>query len=64
MYYKSLDKTISNREQNNHRLTEQLIDIQAGSKQRYGTPKIQIILARRFPGQSQMSATIYEKILH
>lgn len=43
-YYKSLDQTISNREQENRRLTERIIDIHTDSKQRYGAPKIHVIL--------------------
>jgi len=43
-YYDSLDKTISNRDQENHELTERIIEIHNESKHRYGAPKIHYIL--------------------
>src|SRR5699024_7340052 len=39
-YYQSLNKTISNREQENNELTKEIIEIHKESKQRYGAPKI------------------------
>ena len=43
-YYKSLTKTISNREQENRQLTKRIIEIYQESKQRYGAPKIHHLL--------------------
>lgn len=43
-YYKSLDKTISNRDQENHELTERIIEIHDESDKRYGAPKIHHLL--------------------
>ena len=43
-YYKSLDKTISNRDQENQRLTKRIIEIYDDSDKRYGAPKIHHIL--------------------
>src|SRR5699024_4942175 len=43
-YYDSLDKTISNRDQENHELTERIIEIHNESKNRYGAPKIHYII--------------------
>src|SRR5699024_11640422 len=45
-YYKSLDKTISNRDQKNHDLTERIIEIYNESKHRYGAPKIHRLLIK------------------
>src|SRR5690625_3060967 len=45
-YYKAMDKTISNRDQENHNLTGRILDIYNGSKGRYGTPKIHHILCK------------------
>src|SRR5690625_4364392 len=39
-YYKSLDKTISNRERENIELTKRITEIHNESKKRYGAPKI------------------------
>src|SRR5699024_2262560 len=41
-YYKSLDKTISNRYQENHELT--IVEIHDASNKRYGAPKIHHLL--------------------
>jgi len=38
-YYQSLNKTISNREQENNELTKEIIEIHKESKQRYGAPQ-------------------------
>jgi len=43
-YYKSLDKTISNRDQVNQKLTKRIIEIYDNSNKRYGAPKIHHIL--------------------
>lgn len=39
-YHTSLDQTLSNRNQENHQLTERIIEIHRESKQRFGAPKI------------------------
>ena len=39
-YYQSLHKTVSDREQENNELTEQIVKIHKKSKKRYGAPKI------------------------
>lgn len=44
-YYKSFDKTISNRDQENHKLTERIIEIHNESDKRYGVPKIHHLLS-------------------
>ena len=41
-YYKSLDKTISNRERENIKLTKKIIEIHEASYKRYGAPKTTI----------------------
>jgi len=38
--YKAMDKTISNRDQESHDLTERILEIYNESKGRYGAPKI------------------------
>jgi len=43
-YYKSLDKTISNREKENRKLTKKIIEIHEESNKRYGAPKIHQVL--------------------
>lgn len=43
-YYKSLDKTISNRDQENQRLTKRIIELHNDSDKRYGAPKIDCLL--------------------
>ncbi|HSH25554.1 MAG TPA: IS3 family transposase [Massilibacterium sp.] len=43
-YYKSLNKTISNRDRENKELTERIIQIHNGSNKRYGAPKIHHLL--------------------
>lgn len=43
-YYKSLDKTISKRDQENVQITKRIIEIHNDSKQRYGAPKIHVKL--------------------
>lgn len=45
-YYQSLNKTISNRERENNELTERIIDIHNGSRQRYCAPKIHHLLVQ------------------
>nr|WP_281269904.1 IS3 family transposase [Gracilibacillus dipsosauri] len=45
-YYKSLTKSISNREQENRQLTERIIEIHQESKLRYGAPKIHHLLVK------------------
>ena len=41
-----MDKTISNRDQKNHDLTERILEIYNESKGRYGPPKIHDILCK------------------
>ena len=43
-YYKSLTKSISNRDQENQQVTKRIVDIYNQSKKRYGAPKIHHIL--------------------
>jgi len=43
-YYKSLTKSISNRDQENQQVTKRIVDIYNQSKKRYGAPKIHYIL--------------------
>lgn len=43
-YYKSLNKTISNRDRENQELTERIIEIHNDSNKRYGAPKIHYLL--------------------
>jgi len=43
-YYKSLNKTISNRDRENKELTERIIQIHNDSNKRYGAPKIHHLL--------------------
>src|SRR5690606_36789265 len=45
-YYKSLDKTISNRERESNELTKRIIEIRSESKKRYGAPKIHQLLVK------------------
>lgn len=45
-YYKSLTNTISNREQENRQLTKRIIEIHNESDQRYGAPKIHLLLEK------------------
>jgi putative transposase len=45
-YYKSLNKTISNRERENNELTKRIIEIHSESKKRYGAPKIHQLLVK------------------
>ncbi|WP_363550554.1 IS3 family transposase [Caldifermentibacillus hisashii] len=44
-YYKSFDKTISNRDQENHKLTERIIEIHNESDKRYDASKIHHLLS-------------------
>src|SRR5699024_12515015 len=39
-YYQSLDKTISNRDQENQKLTKRILELYHDSGKRYGAPKI------------------------
>src|SRR5690625_342275 len=43
-YYQSLNKTISNRERENNKLTKRIIEIHNDSDKRYGAPKIHHLL--------------------
>lgn len=43
-YYQSLTKTISNRERENNKLMERIIEIHNDSDKRYGAPKIHHLL--------------------
>src|SRR5690625_7253394 len=43
-YYQSLNKTISNRERENNKLTKRIIEIHNDSNNRYGAPKIHHLL--------------------
>ena len=43
-YYQSLNKTISNRERENNKLTKRIIEIHNDSNKRYGAPKIHHLL--------------------
>src|SRR5690625_7663055 len=43
-YYQSLNKTISNRERENNKLTKRIIKIHNDSDKRYGAPKIHHLL--------------------
>src|SRR5699024_901273 len=43
-YYKSLTKTVSNRDQENQQLTNRILEIHHESKRRYGAPKIHYLL--------------------
>ena len=43
-YYKSLTKTVSNRDQENQQLTNRILENQHESKRRYGAPKIHYLL--------------------
>ena len=45
-YYKAMDKTISNRDQENHDLTKRILEIYNESKARYGAPKIHHLLCK------------------
>jgi len=45
-YYKAMDKTISNRDQENHDLTGRILEIYTESKGRYGAPKIHHLLSK------------------
>jgi len=45
-YYKLLDKTLSNRDQKNQKLTEKIIKIYNDNKHRYGAPKIYRLLIK------------------
>src|SRR5699024_12159357 len=46
-FYKSINKTISNRERENNELTKEIIEIHKESKQRYGAPKIHQMLMKK-----------------
>ena len=45
-YYKSLDKTLSNRDRENIKLTNKIIEIYEASYKRYGAPKIHYLLKK------------------
>lgn len=45
-YYKSLNKTVSNHNQENQRLPERFIEIYNDSKHRYGVPKIHHLMLK------------------
>lgn len=45
-YYKTLDETVSERDQENAKITKRIIEIHVDSKQRYGAPKIHFLLKK------------------
>src|SRR5699024_7619552 len=46
-YYKSLTKSISNRDQENQQVTKRIVDIYNQNKKQYGAPKIHHIYTTR-----------------